>query len=82
MSLTIRDLLEFQKIKKVLEKNNFFLDTTSNEFVVGEKKYKTKWSGLLNTLGGGAPIGIFSSLEETRAFALGFSVGKQKKWKY
>ncbi|UCG02567.1 MAG: hypothetical protein JSW11_00960 [Candidatus Heimdallarchaeota archaeon] len=80
------DILDFQKNKKAIEKNGCFITVVSGcghslgSFVVGDVKHKKKWKSMLDKKN--CPIGIFKSLEEATAFVIGFTVAKNKKWKY
>lgn len=80
-------IIKFQSTKKELKLNNYFLDIDNyGRFIVGKNKYHNKWRSILNKHDAACTqstdIGVFDSLDESRAFAIGISVGKGKSWKY
>lgn len=75
-------VFKFEKVKKELKQNGFFLILDDNDYIVGELKYQKKWYKLLEELEHEAPIYVCCDLEEAKAFAIGVGLGQKKKWRY
>jgi len=84
MTEDIRKVDTFNSLKKELNKNGLFIDIDDmgHRFVVGQNKYKDKWENLIEKLEEEAPVALFDTTQEVKAFAIGFTVGNNKKWKY
>lgn len=86
------DVLYFERTKEELKDNDVFLtinrgfENDRGMFIVCDKKYQRTWKSLVShdwekIRNESCPIGIFESIEEVRAFALGLCLGQNKKWK-
>lgn len=71
-------------MKKELVKNGLFLDmdATEDKFVVGPKSFARNWESHLDKYEEKANVFLADTLEEARAFAIGYSIGRHKDWKY
>jgi len=83
------EILSFRTTQKELKANGIFLtinnshDKNRGLFIVCDNKHQTRWRSLLSdTPKKSCPIGVFISIEEARAFAVGMSVANNKIWKY
>ncbi len=52
------------------------------KFSVNPKKHKKKWEKLLDKHEDQAPVAVVDSLDEARAFVIGFTIALEKKWVY
>lgn len=77
-------IVSFNRLTKELRCNDIFITIDEgHDFVVCEKKYSKNWRSILNRgKDDTCPIGIFTSLDEARAFAIGLVIGKKKNWKH
>lgn len=73
-----QDIVEFRVTQDKLRHNGFFLTVNENGIlVVGEKRYQNTWNAIKNE----DKVGFFGSLEEVKAFCIGYLVSKNRCWK-
>ncbi|KKN99013.1 hypothetical protein LCGC14_0142580 [marine sediment metagenome] len=77
-------VIRFRRLQDELRRNCYFLDILNNQnFIVGDSRYINKWQSMMDSQDPRCEtkMGVFQSLDEVRAFALGLTLGKNKKWK-
>ncbi len=76
------DIAKYKDYQREFDRNGCFLDHGPDGFVVGPKKHKKKWEKLLDKHEDQAPVAVVDSLDEARAFVIGFTIALEKKWVY